>query len=113
MLNFFLWFVITYSYIYLCCQTYFILMKRKGKDFVIKNRKYESCLILFDAGFKPLYCSQVMENYADYIKVEGNAFYGITKDQALPGDKIVSVEDFLEEWNERKEKQNLAWYGRS
>ena len=79
-------------------------MKRKSKDFVIKNRKYESCLILFDAGFKPLYCSQAMENYADYIKVEGNAFYGITKDQVLPRDKIVSAEDFLEEWNERKEK---------
>lgn len=80
-------------------------MKREGKDFVIKNRKYESCLILFDAGFKPLYCSQAMENYADYIKVEGNAFYGITKDQVLPGDKTVSVEDFLEEWNKRKENR--------
>lgn len=108
MLNFFLWFVITYSYIYLCCQTYFILMKRKGKDFVIKNRRYESCIILADAGFKPLYCSQTMENYADYIKIEGDLYYGITKDQVLPGDKIVSVEDFLEEWNERKEKQNLV-----
>lgn len=86
-------------------------MKRKGKDFIIKNRKYESCLILFYAGFKPLYCSQTMENYADYIKIEGDLYYGITKDQVLPGDKIVSVEDFLEEWNERKEKQNLVWYG--
>lgn len=83
-------------------------MKRKGKGFVIKNRKYESCLILFDAGFKPLYCSQTMENYADYIKIEGDLYYGITKDQVLPGDKIVSVEDFLEERNERKEKQNLV-----
>lgn len=83
-------------------------MKRKGKDFVIKNRNYESCIILADAGFKPLYCSQAMENYADYIKVERDTFYGITKDQVLPGDKIVSVEDFLEEWNERKEKQNLV-----
>ena len=46
-------------------------MKRKGKDFVIKNRKYESCIILADAGFKPLYCSQAMENHADYIKIEG------------------------------------------
>jgi hypothetical protein len=79
-------------------------MKRKGKDFVIKNRKYESCIILADAGFKPLYCSQAMENHADYIKIEGDLYYGITKDQILPGDKIVSVEKFLEEWNERKER---------
>lgn len=79
-------------------------MKRKGKDFVIKNRKYESCIILADAGFKPLYCSQAMENHADHIKIEGDLYYGITKDQILPGDKIVSVEDFLEEWNKRKEK---------
>lgn len=79
-------------------------MKRKGKDFIIKNRKYESCLILFDAGFKPLYCSQAMESYADYIKVEGNVYYGITKDQILPGDRVVSVEEFLKEWNERKGK---------
>lgn len=79
-------------------------MKRKGKDFVIKNRKYESCIILADAGFKPLYCSQAMENHADYIKIEGDLYYGITKDQILPGDKIVSVEDFLEERNERKER---------
>ena len=79
-------------------------MKRKGKDFVIKNRKYESCIILADAGFKPLYCSQAVENYADYIKIEGDLYYGITKDQILPGDKIVSVEKFLEEWNERKER---------
>ena len=83
-------------------------MERKGKDFVIKNRRYESCIILADAGFKPLYCSQTMENYADYIKIEGDLYYGITKDQVLPGDKIVSVEDFLEEWNERKE--NRIWY---
>lgn len=79
-------------------------MKRKGKDFVIKNRKYESCIILADAGFKPLYCSQAMENHADYIKIEGGLYYGITKDQILPGDKIVSVEKFLEEWSERKER---------
>lgn len=79
-------------------------MKRKGKDFVIKNRKYESCIILADAGFKPLYCSQAMENHAGYIKIEGDLYYGITKDQILPGDKIVSVEDFLEEWSGRKEK---------
>jgi hypothetical protein len=83
-------------------------MKGKEKIFVIKNRRYESCIILADAGFKPLYCSQTMENYADYIKIEGDLYYGITKDQVLPGDKIVSVEDFLEEWNERKEKQNLV-----
>jgi hypothetical protein len=45
-----------------------------------------------------------MENHADYIKIEGDLYYGITKDQILPGDKIVSVEKFLEEWNERKER---------
>lgn len=79
-------------------------MKRKGKDFVIKNRRYESCIILADAGFKPLYCSQAMENYADYIKIEGDLYYGITKDQILPGDKIMSVEDFLK--NGTKGKKN-------
>lgn len=79
-------------------------MKRKGKDFVIKNRKYEASLLLFKAGFRPLYNTQKIENHADYIKVEGDTFYGITKNQVLPGDKIVSVEDFLEERNERKER---------
>lgn len=79
-------------------------MKRKSKDFVIKNRKYEASLLLFKAGFQPLYNTQKIENHADYIKVERDTFYGITKDQVLSGDKIVSVEDFLEEWNERKEK---------
>lgn len=83
-------------------------MKRKGKDFVIKNRRYESCIILADAGFKPLYCSQAMENHADYIKIEGDLYYGITKDQILPGDKIVSVEDFLK--NGTKGKKDRIWY---
>lgn len=79
-------------------------MKQKSKDFVIKNRKYEASLLLFKAGFQPLYNTQKIENHADCIKVEGDTFYGITKDQVLPGDKIVSVEDFLEEWSKRKEK---------
>jgi hypothetical protein len=84
-------------------------MKRKGKDFVIKNRNYESCIILADAGFRPLYCSQAMENYADYIKVEGNVYYGITKDQILPGDKVVSVEDFLGMFEGLDWWQALLW----
>lgn len=79
-------------------------MKRKSKDFVIKSRKYEASLLLFKAGFQPLYNTQKIENHADYIKVERDTFYGITKDQVLPGDRVVSVEEFLKEWNERKEK---------